>query len=213
MLGDGILRRAVSLHHYNTMGSHTNITQLSDEDLMREVQQGNEPAFNELYRRYSKRVLFFMYKMLRQDEAKAQDLLQDVFLKIVETPEKFDVTRNFKTWIFTVAANRCKNYFRSQKGGFMALEEAPIVVEEAPMIQLNPSDQGFQQQLQKALNALPYQYKEAFVLRHKEGLSLKEIAMVMDCPLGTVKSRLNSATKKLSTLLIAYKNVRENNRL
>lgn len=187
------------------MAKNTHIAQVSDETLMQYIQQGSEAAFNELYRRYSKRILFFMYKMLRQDEAKAQDLLQDVFLKIVEAPEKFDVTKNFKTWLFTVAANHCKNYFRSQKGGFLTLEEAPAIVEEAPTIQLHVAQQDFQQHLQKALNELPYVYKEAFILKYKEGLSLKEIALVMDCPLGTVKSRLNSATKKLSNLLTAYK--------
>lgn len=187
------------------MAKDTHIAQRSDEALMQQVQQGSELAFNELYRRYSRRILFFMYKMLRQDEAKAQDLLQDIFLKIVEAPEKFDTSKSFKTWIFTVAANHCKNYFRSQKGGFAALEQAPVGVEEAPIIQLEQPQQEFQQQLQKALNELPYLYKEAFMLKHKEGLSLKEIAIVMDCPLGTVKSRLNSATKKLSNLLTSYK--------
>ncbi len=187
------------------MAKETNIAQIPDDDLMAQVQQGSELAFNELYQRYSQRILFFMYKMLRQDEAKAQDLLQDVFLKIIEAPQKFDVTKSFKTWIFTVAANHCKNYFRSHKGGFLTLEQAPTAIEQAPTVQLKHPRQGFQQQLQKALDALPYQYKEAFVLKYKEGLSLKEIATVMDCPLGTVKSRLNSATKKLSQSLMAYK--------
>ena len=187
------------------MANKNHISQASDEVLMQQVQRGSEVAFNELYRRYSKRILFFMYKMLRQDEAKAQDLLQDVFLKIVEAPEKFDVTKNFKTWIFTVAANLCKNYFRSQKGSFITLEHAPTAIEEAPIIQLNNPNQAFQKQLQEALNQLPYQYKEAFILKHKEGLSLQEIAEVMACPLGTVKSRLNSATKKLAKLLTSYK--------
>ncbi|WMX13333.1 MULTISPECIES: RNA polymerase sigma factor [unclassified Aureispira] len=175
----------------------------SDEDLMRHVQEGAEWAFNELYQRYSQRILYFMYKMLRQDEAKAQDLLQDVFLKIVETPEKFDVTRNFKTWIFTVAANSCKNYFRAQKGGFLELEKAPKLTTTQASVELNTGI--FQAQLNVALDELAYVYKEAFVLKYREGLSLQEIALVMNCPLGTVKSRLSSATKLLGKRLAPFR--------
>ena len=175
----------------------------SDEELMAHVQEGAEWAFNVLYQRYSQRILYFMYKMLRQDEAKAQDLLQDVFLKIVEAPEKFDVQRSFKTWIFTVAANSCKNYFRAQKGGFLDLEQVPDRTTTQAPIELNAAI--FQEKLGIALDELSYVYKEAFVLKYKEGLSLKEIALVMDCPLGTVKSRLSSATKLLGKRLAPFK--------
>ena len=63
---------------------------------MTRVQQSDELAFNEIYQRYSQRILRYMYRMLRQDEAKANDFLQDVFLKIVSAPEKFDTSKNFK---------------------------------------------------------------------------------------------------------------------
>lgn len=171
---------------------------------MLEVQQGAEWAFNELYQRYSQRILYFMYKMLKQDEAKAQDLLQDVFLKIVEAPEKFDVNRNFKTWIFTIAANHCKNYFRGQKEQMLEVEKMPV---KSDTIEKDHhwDQQIFQQKLNLALLDLSPLYREAFLLKYKEGLSLKEIAMVMNCPLGTVKSRLSSATRLLGQKLAAYK--------
>lgn len=179
-------------------------TNISDEELMLNVQKGAEWAFNELYQRYSQRILYFMYKMLKQDEAKAQDLLQDVFLKIVETPQKFDANRNFKTWIFTVAANHCKNYFRKQKSNIVAME-SNFVGEAMNEQQEVINTAAFQEKLNRALNDLPNQYKEAFMLKYKEGLSLQEIALVMDCPLGTVKSRLSSATKLLGKKLAPYK--------
>lgn len=178
-------------------------TTSSDEQLMELVQRGSEPAFNELYQRYSQRLLFFMYKMLQQDEAKAQDLLQDVFLKVVEAPEKFDAHRSFKTWIFTVAANSCKNYFRAQKTARLASEQLAPVLETAPVF--SSSQPIFEEQLQLALQQLAPVYQETFLLKYKEGLSLKEIAAVLDCPLGTVKSRLHSATKKLAQELAPYK--------
>lgn len=174
---------------------------------MQAIQLGDEAAFNELYSRYSQRILYYMYKMLRQDEAKAQDLMQDVFLKIVEAPEKFDVQKSFKTWIFTVAANLCKNYFRSQKGGTVSLYNTTITEEKVFAFENKEQHLLFEQKLNIAINELPLQYKEAFILKHKEGLSLKEIATIMACPLGTVKSRLNSATKKLAEKLSEYKSI------
>lgn len=185
------------MSHYST---------ISDEQLMEAIQQrGDELAFNTLYQRYSHRILYFMYKMLKQDEAKAQDFLQDVFIKIVEQPEKFDVNKRFKTWIFTIAANLCKNYFRSQKRSIIVLETVEVADETASEITWDEQQPLLLEQLNQALDDLSYVYKEAFILKHKEGLSLKEIAQVMDCPLGTVKSRLNSATKKLAQKLNPYK--------
>jgi len=67
----------------------TSISNLSDELLMSSLQKGDESAFNILYERYSDRILYYMYKMLRQDEGKAQDFTQDVFLKVVEFSDKF----------------------------------------------------------------------------------------------------------------------------
>lgn len=179
------------------------INNSSDEQLMQLVQRGSEPAFNVLYERYSQRLLFFMYKMLHQDEAKAQDLLQDVFLKVVEAPEKFDVQRPFKTWVFTVAANCCRNYFRAQKTARLANEKliSPNSIEPVTPTQ----EPIFKEQLQVALGQLSPVYREAFLLKYNEGLSLKEIAMVLDCPLGTIKSRLHGATKKLAQQLAPYK--------
>ena len=168
---------------------------------MTRVQQSDELAFNEIYQRYSQRILRYMYRMLRQDEAKANDFLQDVFLKIVSAPEKFDTSKNFKTWIFTVAANLCKNHFRSNKKAFVDIEK--IVEpnsEETPMPE-KMDEALFKSHLSRELNELIPQYKEVFVLRYDEGLSLSEIAEVMHCPLGTVKSRLSSAIKLLADKL------------
>lgn len=179
-----------------------NWNQHTDENLMQLVQKGNEEAFNEIYQRYSQRILYFMYKMLKQDEARAQDFLQDVFLKIAAAPEKFDTNKNFKTWVFTVAANLCKNYFRQKKQPYNDLNgiEQPIANNFIPTI----DNRAFEAELNQELTLLLPVYKEAFILRYYEGLSLNEIAEVVGSPLGTVKSRLHSATRILSEKLIHY---------
>ncbi|HXU27723.1 MAG TPA: sigma-70 family RNA polymerase sigma factor, partial [Bacteroidia bacterium] len=86
-----------------------------DEELMLHLTNGEVSAFDELYMRYSKRLLGYFIRMLNFDKELAQDALQDLFLKIAEAPENFDRQRSFKTWVFSVAANRCKNYYRHKK--------------------------------------------------------------------------------------------------
>src|ERR1700761_6110957 len=86
----------------------------SDEELMLYLGSGEVEAFDTLYLRYSKRLMVYFTRMLNFDKALAEDALQDLFLKIAEAPEKFDRSRSFKTWIFSVASNRCKNYYRHQ---------------------------------------------------------------------------------------------------
>jgi RNA polymerase sigma-70 factor (ECF subfamily) len=174
----------------------------TDEELMSFIQKGKEAAFNELYARYSNRLLYFMYRMLGQDEAKAQDFLQDLFLKIVNDPSKFDTTKNFKTWVFTVAANQCKNAYRAKQKTTVDMDQ---IGEVSTSDNLDSIDNAaFKEELKERLDELHPVYKEVFILRYHEGLSLNEIAIVANCPLGTVKSRLHSATKALSKKLIHY---------
>lgn len=181
----------------------TSLSNLSDELLMSSLQKGDELAFNILYERYSDRILYYMYKMLRQDEAKAQDFTQDVFLKVVEYSDKFDTNKSFKTWVFTIAANHCKNYFRSNK----QLVEINSSI-SSQLFQDNKEDEYDKKEFRKRLNTevdkLSNSYKETFILRYKEDLKLKEIAQIMNCPVGTIKSRLNHVNGVLAEKLKAY---------
>ncbi len=87
----------------------------SDEELMESVKVGEETAFDELYNRYSKRLLVYFYRMLGSNEEKAQDFLQDIFVKIIEKPHLFGSKNRFSSWVFTVANNMCKNEYRRFK--------------------------------------------------------------------------------------------------
>ena len=175
---------------------------ISDEQLMRLIQAGNEMAFNEIYQRYSKRLLHFIYRVIGNDAEKAQDLLQDLFVKIASAPEKFNPDKNFKTWVFTVTANLCKNSFRGQQHSFVPLSSVEFA---NPFALMDSFDKTlFNQELQQYLDQLPSVYKNTFVLKYFQGLSLNEIAQIEDCPLGTVKSRLHSALKILSQKLIHH---------
>ncbi len=172
---------------------------------MKHIQQRKPEAFNEMHRRYSKRLLHFFYRMLNHDEARAQDLLQDLFLKLVEAPEKFDTSRSFKPWVFTVAANLARKEFRQPisqelKEDYMSSGENLVDGLIGPI-----DTKIFKKHLRKELLELSYEHRTVFILRHQEKLSLQEIADVMDCSLGTVKSRLFNANKKLAGKLKIFK--------
>ena len=180
-----------------------NYIKYSDEELMLALQKGESEAFNEVYKRYSKRLLHFMYKILGSNEPKAQDLLQDLFLLLVEHPNKFDASRKFQPWVFTVAANLCRKQFR----GPQIKELSPAEFELKTTDELIAPLDGkiFRKHLRTQLSALGYEHRTTFLLRYQEEFPLKEIAAIMDCSLGTVKSRIYYTNKKLAEELEAFK--------
>lgn len=173
----------------------------SDEALMLLFQEGNQRAFDEIYLRYSKRLLHFMFRMVNNDEALAQDLLHDVFTRLVQRPESFDANRNVKSWIFTVAANECHKSYRRQSTTDIN-EELEIESMESHIIDLD--QKTFRRALRKELEQLSYEHRCTFILRFQEGLSVREVSEIMDCTEGTVKSRSHHCLKNLSVKLAAY---------
>jgi len=184
---------------------HNNDTDVSqessDEDLMRMLQCGDRGAFDEVYRRYSVRLLHFMYKML-SDEERAQDLLQDLFLLLVESPEKFNADRKFQPWVFTVAANLCRKEYRGPIKTEIYDNISSISADEL----MAPIDNAiFKKHLRKQLQTLEFEHKTTFMLRYQEGFKIKQIAEIMNCSEGTVKSRIFYTNKKLAKNLKDFK--------
>ncbi len=180
-----------------------------DEELMLLVCNGEAKAFDEIYRRYAKRLLLYFSRMLNFNQNLAQDALQDLFLKIAETPEKYDRTRSFQTWIFTLASNYCKNFYRHQ---------TVVKKHEESMLAMHTDEQSqnselwhqldakiFHQMLEEALNEMPPEKKEAFILKYQEDKAIKEIAEIQACAEGTVKSRIYYAVQILEEKLKQFK--------
>jgi RNA polymerase sigma-70 factor, ECF subfamily len=186
--------------------SKTKFSIYNDEELMQHIVNGEVVAFDELYYRYSKSIMAYLYRMLNFDKALAEDALQDIFLKIAEAPQKFDRSRSFKTWIFSVASNSCKNYYRHKnivnesKSELLYYEESKL--DNSFMQPLSKLDAlKFNNLLSEVLNELPAEKKEAFILRYQEDRSLNDIAEIQNCPLGSVKSRLHYTIKQLEEKL------------
>ena len=146
----------------------------SDEELMSFIQANDYGAFEELHSRYAKRLLHFMFKMLNNDEERAQDLLQDLFLKLVEAPEKFDATRRFYSWVFTVAANMCRKEYRAPIHDDVSDVELEARMRNLATDRLISAVDGHvvKKHLSKALDGLDNKHRECFVLRHQEDLVL-----------------------------------------
>lgn len=179
---------------------------LLDEELMFHLSNGETSAFDELYKRYSHRLLVYFTRMLNFDEELAKDALQDLFLKIAEVPEKFNKDLSFRVWIFSVASNTCKNFYRHKAIVNQSREEITHlnkgISEDGFLTAARKIDAGvFHKILNETLDKLPLEKKEAFILKYQEEKSLAEIAEIQQCPEGSVKSRIHYTIKILEEQL------------
>ena len=181
--------------------------EMTDESLMIAVSKGDQRAFDEIYQRYSSPLLGYFIRMLWKDREKAEDFVHDIFAKIIRKPELFDPKRSFKTWVYSVANNMCKNEYKKQevrKNTSNGLDETYVVKDHNANVLSEVSDNQFRYEFEKSLEGLDGKHSEVFKLRHLEGLSIKEIAEILEISDGTVKSRLFYATKYLASSLEAF---------
>jgi RNA polymerase sigma-70 factor (ECF subfamily) len=174
--------------------------QVKDEDLMTAIHQGQTEAFDELYGRYRKRLLYYFYRMLGNSNEKAVDFMQDIFIKIIERPDQFDTSRKFCTWLFSVAHNMCKNEYRR------------LAVRKNVLLDVNmdysrgtgnhdEENRQLAEEIFNEINELEETEKTAFILYYREDFSVRDISQVLNLPEGTVKSKLFYTRKKISDKL------------
>ena len=177
----------------------------SDEELMAMVLNKNELAFGELYYRYSQKMFSFFYRMLYCDKEKAGDFLQDLFLKLIEKPQSFNSEEKFSPWFYSLAHNMCKNEYRKISIRNEYSDRLPL---SNISVDTNIYDEldlkSFIGELYHFLEDLDDDHRSAFLLRYGNNLSIKEIAEIMVCPEGTIKSRLYYTIKYLSERLTVY---------
>ena len=168
----------------------------SDEELIEVYRTTNgsrrQKAFDCLYMRYSDSVRQYFFFALYRDHEKAKDFSHDLFLKILESPDKFDTGQQFKPWMYRVASNMCKNEYRKQDVVNKFHESIQQATNNCTYLNEN------EVKLSESIKRLPQEKRSLIVLRLKINLSIKEIAEVCQCPEGTVKSRLFYAIKELS---------------
>jgi RNA polymerase sigma-70 factor (ECF subfamily) len=184
----------------------------TDEALMEAIKQGRVLAFDTLYQRYSKRLLRYFHRMLGNDADKAQDFLQELFLKIVKKPRLFHTNARFSTWIYSVAHNMCKNEYRRLKvRKLFAASMTPNSnsATAADSLEVEFFQKEFIALLWRELDKIEEAKRSVFLLRFHEGFSIKEIAEIVQCSEGTVKSRLFYTIKHLAARLAPFHSCQE----
>jgi RNA polymerase sigma-70 factor (ECF subfamily) len=188
----------------------------TDEELMLQYKDGDKDAFEILYRRYEKPVLTLIYRMVI-DASEAESLCQETFYRVVKARKRYRATAQFKTWLFQIALNLSRDRLRRMKHRAHLSLNAPIhsQKEGGPELQdrlsdPNPSaaanlESGQLESLVKAaIASLPEEEHLVVVLKEYQGMLYSEIAEVMNCPIGTLKSHNHRAHQKLKKILSKY---------
>ena len=173
-------------------------SQKNDEMLMLDIEAGSHRAFDELYGRYKKRVLYFFYRMLSGDEEKARDLTQDLFYKIIHKSSTFNPSKKFSTWLFSIANNMCKNeYHRMQIRKIIIHLEGHEIPDENEEPGHEIDTRILKNHMQTFIDELHEDTRAMFIMRYREELSIREISNITGIKEGTVKSSLFYARKKI----------------
>lgn len=188
----------------------------SDEELMLSYRDGDEDAFEMLYRRYEKPLLNFIYRIV-MDAADAENLCQETFFRVVRGKGKYQATAQFKTWLFRIALNLCRDRSRRMKhGSYLSLnasmlsqdDEDAEFQESIPDPSSDPTKYAEANELealiQGAIASLPEDQRLVVILKEYQEMKLSEIANIMNCPIGTVKSLNHRAHEKLKKTLAKY---------
>lgn len=174
---------------------------MTDEQLVIAMAGGDKQAFDNLYNRYSGALISYFMRMLWRDREKAEDFLHDLFTKLIHRPELFDTNRSFKTWVYSVANNMCKNEYKKQeirKNTSNGLDSSYAVADQNKNTMNEVHHSHFKSRFNEQLLELDIKHREVFEMRHFDGFSMKEIADALEISEGTVKSRLFYATKYLA---------------
>lgn len=175
-----------------------------DRELVLRARAGERAAFDQLVGRYQRRLLRLVLRLLR-DQAEAEDVVQETFLKAYRALPRFRGEAAFFTWLYRIALNGARNAIlrRRQRTGPMGAvpSQLPSPAPEGGTPEAMLLSKQVMQAIDAALEALPLELRTAIVLREIEGLSYEEIAQIMECPLGTVRSRLFRAREAIARRL------------
>ena len=187
------------------------VESMDDGQLVAAHLAGHPSAFNELYGRYHDKLVHFIARKTG-DRDRAEDLVQEAFIRVYRHLHRFDQSKKFSTWVYTIASNLAKNELRNRSRNPLVLfqtikknwdaDHRPLQFEDT---QSRPDDLYRKRHLRELVEAtvaqLPEHHRAVFVLRELEGKSYEEIAEITGCNLGTVKSRLNRARNSFASII------------
>ncbi len=170
----------------------------TDKQLVKRVQKGDKGAFDLLVLKYQHKIVNLVMRYVRDPEM-ALDITQDAFIKAYRALPRFRGDSAFYTWIYRIAVNTAKNYLAAQRRRPMDIEldlqdpeqyDLHAKLKETDTPEAVAISDEVQEILERAIAALPEDLRTAIILRELDGMSYEEIAQTMDCPVGTVRSRI-----------------------
>lgn len=187
------------------------LAQLDDSSLVARFLDGEKRAFTELANRYHVRLMNFIYRTIG-DRDRAEDLVQETFIRVYRHLHRFDQTKKFSTWVYTIAGNLAKNELRNRSRNPLVLfqtirknwdaDHRPLEWEDNTY---RPDDlyrkRHLKSMVEDAVAQLPEHHRMVFVLREMEGKTYEEISEITGVNLGTVKSRLNRARNNFAQII------------
>src|SRR6266513_2843349 len=207
------MKRANPAQYQTGLTVREQLREADDSGVVTAFLAGEERAFQELVERYQTRLLNFIYRTIG-DRDRAEDLVQEVFIRVYRHLHRFDRSKKFSTWVYTIASNLAKNELRNRSRNPLVLfqtlrgsqngeeEERPLQFEDTTS---RPDDlyrkRHLRELVEDSVAKLPEHHRQVFVLRELEGKSYEEIAEITDCNLGTVKSRLNRARNAFAEII------------
>ncbi len=177
----------------------------SDSELVRRVQKGDKHAFDLLYSRYQHKIHGLVGRFVRNQE-EVEDVVQEAFIKAYRALPRFRGDSAFYTWLYRIAINTSKNYLvakrRRPPGVDVDVEDAEFMDGADPLKETEGPEGALrrdqlEEAIKRAIEALPDDLRSAVTLREFDGLSYEQIAHVMDCPVGTVRSRIFRAREAI----------------
>ena len=187
--------------------------QSSDEELMQNIKNGDMEAFDILVRRWENRLFNVIYRITGDFET-SRDIRQEVFLRVYQSAKGYRSDGHFSTWLYRIAINCSINELRKRKRRQTIPLNMPESGEgqtvQSELLDDSPGPEEVIQQnelsehIRYALRCLPDEQRVVIVLRHYEGLKFQQIASVLNCPLGTVKSRMHHGLEQLRSKLKRY---------
>lgn len=188
------------------------LQQMSDEDVMEQLQNGIIPAFDIIVHRFKDRLHNFLYRYTHNHED-CEDLVQETFLRVYRSRQSYKRIAKLSTWIYTIALNLAKTmYKKKQRMKTFSIHEdesdpddRAFDIEDSSILQDEKLHlKNSMAELEKALAGLNDDFREAIVLRDIQQLSYEEISEITDTPMGTVKSRINRARAQLQEMIGNY---------
>ena len=187
------------------------LKQLDDSGVVAAHLAGDRLAFGELVERYQNRLLNFIYRTTG-DRERAEDLVQETFIRVYRHLHRFDQTKKFSTWIYTISSNLAKNELRNRSRNPLVLFQTLMKNRDADTRPLEWEDNTYRpddlfrkrhlkSQVDAAVDQLPEHHRTVFILPEMEGKTYEEIAEITSTNLGTVKSRLNRARNNFAQLI------------